>query len=416
LKNNENAFASNNGLINKKIKVLIIVSSFPKFPNLMNLSPWALEQTKELAKILDCTVVSPTPKIWIPKAFNRILPSKLKKWSNIEDKHDFGEFIALYPRVPIKTYTRKARFNSSSLVFNSWTDVIKKSVNVKDFDIVLAHHPMIEGFIAKNLKDEYGIPFITIEHSQYDPFHGNDEYQRNYSEVANSADAFICPSKHVLNSILSKYSVKNPTVIYNGGAQQIESKKFDLGGKIKFISVGALEEYKNHRTLIKAFDDPILREKAELEIIGDGSLGKEYENLIQTLNLQNVINLLGSVSHDSVFEKLDNSHAFILLSNENFSVAAVEAMGRGLPTVVSESSGIPEVMVDGVQGFVVKDDKRMDPKYVASVLKRFVPDPSIIQKMSDAALEISRNLTWEKNAENMFQIIGDILGQNSGER
>ena len=130
-----------------KPKVLIMVSSFPKPPNLMNLSPWALEQTKELAKLVDCTVVSPTPNFWIPKAFNRILPSKLKRWSDIENEHDFGEFTALYPRVPIKTYTRKSRFNSSNKVANSWINAVEKSVNVKDFDVILAHHPMIEGFM-----------------------------------------------------------------------------------------------------------------------------------------------------------------------------------------------------------------------------------------------------------------------------
>ena len=118
---------------------------------------------------------------------------------------------------------------------------------------------------------------------------------------------------------------------------------------------------------------------------------------------------MGSVSHDSIFEKLDNSHAFILLSNENFSVAAVEAMSRGLPLIVSESTGISELMVDGVQGFVIKDDKRMDSKYVASVLKRFVSDPSIIQKMSDAALGISKDLTWEKNAYILSNLLLKLL-------
>jgi hypothetical protein len=165
--------------VNKKPKVLIVVSCFPKPSYLMNLYPWALEQTKELAKLADCIVVSPTPKFWIPKAFNKFLPySKLKRWSDVESKHDFGDFTALYPRVPIKTYTRKARFNSSSSVVSSWTKVVKKSVSVKDFDIILAHHPMVEGLIAKNLKEQYGIPFITIEHSHDDPFNRNDEYQK----------------------------------------------------------------------------------------------------------------------------------------------------------------------------------------------------------------------------------------------
>ena len=144
--------------------------------------------------------------------------------------------------------------------------------------------------------------------------------------MANNADAFICPSKHVLNSITARYSVKNPFVIYNGGAQPIkESKKFDLDGKIKFISVGAIYKHKNYETLIKAFDDSILREKAELKIIGDGPLREEYENLIKNLNLENVIKLLGNISHDFVFEGLDSSDVFVLLSNENFSVATVEA-------------------------------------------------------------------------------------------
>ena len=209
--------------MSEKIKVLIIVSSFPKPPNLMNLSPWALDQTKELSKLVDCTVVSPTPKLRIPKTLNKLLPSKIKKWSDIEDKHNFESFIALYPRVSIKTYTRKARFNSSSLVANSWIKIVEETVDVKNFDIILAHHPMVEGLVAKNLKDKYGIPFITIEHSHDDPFNGNEEYKSNYSLVANNADAFICPSKHVLNSITARYSVKKPLVIYTKSLLKMNS-------------------------------------------------------------------------------------------------------------------------------------------------------------------------------------------------
>jgi hypothetical protein len=54
--------------------------------------------------------------------------------------------------------------------------------------------------------------------------------KKNYSEAASNADMFVCSSKHILDSFLSKYSVKNPVVIYNGGAQPIEgSRKFVTG-------------------------------------------------------------------------------------------------------------------------------------------------------------------------------------------
>lgn len=108
--------------------------------------------------------------------------------------------------------------------------------------------------------------------------------------------------------------------------------------------------------------------------------------------------------HDLVFNELDSSHVFVLVSEEPFCVAAAEAMSRGLPIVVSESTGIQELISDGIQGFVIRDTKRMDPKHVASILKNFVSDPQMISEMSDAALQTSRRLTWEENAKNFFKL------------
>lgn len=372
------------------------------------LSPWALEQTKELSKLTKCTVVSSAPNLKIPKFAFSILPQKIKKWSNIDKNLDWGNFTALYPRVPVRTYTRKARFNNSKKVASSWFKAVEKTVDVKKYDIILAHHPMIEGYIASLIKDRYNIPFITIEHSGYDPFHGNSDYKKMYSKVASNADVFVCPSKHVLNSILAKYSVKNPSVIYNGGAIPNEKVEFDLSGKLKFISVGALSEYKNYETLIKAFNDETLRKRSTLKIIGDGPLKNKYQTIINDLGLRNVVTLLGSMKHEKVFQMLDRSDVFVLISNENFSVAAVEALGRGCPVAVSEATGIPEIIKDGVQGFIIKNEDRMVPNRVSQILKKFVEKPEIIPKMSKEAFELSKDFTWEANAKKMYNILLEV--------
>ena len=62
----------------------------------------------------------------------------------------------------------------------------------------------------------------------------------------------------------------------------------------------------------------ILREKAELEVIGDGPLRREYDDLINSLKLQNVVRLRGNMPHNLVFNELDSSHVFVLISEENF--------------------------------------------------------------------------------------------------
>ena len=84
-------------------------------------------------------------------------------------------------------------------------------------------------------------------------------------------------------------------------------------------------------------------------------------------------------------------------------------MSRGLPIVVSESTGISELITDSVEGFVIRDDKQMDSQYVASVLKEFIVRPSIISKMSEKVIEISQNLTWEINVERILNLILKIL-------
>jgi hypothetical protein len=142
----------------KKMNVLIIVQSFPKSPDLM-LSPWALDQTKELSKLTKCTVVSPTSTLKFPKFVLSILPPKIKKWSNIDKSCDWDNFTALYPKVSVKVYTRKARFNNPKKVANQWFNAIERTVDVKKYDVILAHHPMMEGYVANLIKDRYNIPF-----------------------------------------------------------------------------------------------------------------------------------------------------------------------------------------------------------------------------------------------------------------
>jgi glycosyltransferase involved in cell wall biosynthesis len=249
------------------------------------------------------------------------------------------------------------------------------------------------------------IPFITIEHSGYDPFHGSVDYKKMYSYVAMKADKFIFPSHHIMKEVGKIYEITNPIVIHNGGVIPKEKVDFDLREKLKFISVGALSDYKNYGTLIRAFNDKVLRERSTLKIIGDGPLKNKYQTIISNLKLENVVYLLGPMKHEKVFEMLDKSDVFVILSKEPFCVAAAEALGRGLPVVVAETTGIKEIIKDGIQGFVVKDEDRMNPNLVGQVLRRFVEKPELIPKMSKEAFELSKNFTWETNAKKMYDVL-----------
>lgn len=84
-------------------------------------------------------------------------------------------------------------------------------------------------------------------------------------------------------------------------------------------------------------------------------------------------------------------------------------MSKGLPLVVSESIGIPELITERILGFVIKKDKRMGSKYDASVLKSFVSGRQIIQEMSDASMKTSKSLIWGSNSPKFFTLITMVV-------
>lgn len=74
-------------------------------------------------------------------------------------------------------------------------------------------------------------------------------------------------------------------------------------------------------------------------------------------------------------------------SREALGGVLIEAMGLGVPTVSSDSGGIPEVVADGVTGFLVKGS---DPGEYASAVLRLLADSDCAARMREAAKERAR--------------------------
>jgi glycosyltransferase involved in cell wall biosynthesis len=134
-------------------------------------------------------------------------------------------------------------------------------------------------------------------------------------------------------------------------------KNFDVD---KFIigTVSCFKPQKNLIDLLQAFkkllnDLPEKKNKIFLEIIGDGILRTELEKFINQNNLANNIKLLGWQKDVSVFVK--NWDLFMLSSLwEGLPCAIIEARLSKLPVISYAISGIPEVIFDNKNGFLVQ--------------------------------------------------------------
>lgn len=124
------------------------------------------------------------------------------------------------------------------------------------------------------------------------------------------------------------------------------------------IMVAALRAKKNHIGAVKALH--LLHnkyyQKAYLLIVGDGIMRESIINLAKELKIDNYVRITGMQKDVRPFYRA--SDLFTLCSTtEAFSIAALEAMGCGLPCVLTNVGGANEMIKDNLNGFVCSIDE-----------------------------------------------------------
>ena len=145
---------------------------------------------------------------------------------------------------------------------------------------------------------------------------------------------------------------------------------------------------KDHRLLIESFAlvAAVLPE-ADLLLVGDGPLRAEIEQQVGALGLGSRVRFLGI--RPDVPDLLASADVFALPSvSEAASLTLMEAMASGLPVVVTDVGGNPELVTHGVEGLLIP---RRDARAGAEALRTLLSDPSLRARMGQAAASRARS-------------------------
>jgi N-acetyl-alpha-D-glucosaminyl L-malate synthase BshA len=116
----------------------------------------------------------------------------------------------------------------------------------------------------------------------------------------------------------------------------------------------------------------LVREKmpAKLVMIGDGPDRVPAEELARTRGVEKDVLFLGK--QNGIREKLGQADLFLLPSRlESFGLAALEAMACEVPVIATNAGGVPEVVENGVDGYLVEPgDIKLAAKYAIDLLSR----------------------------------------------
>jgi glycosyltransferase involved in cell wall biosynthesis len=174
------------------------------------------------------------------------------------------------------------------------------------------------------------------------------------------------------------------------------------------IFVGTLRPVKGIKYLIKAMK--IIRQKnedARLMLIGDGEERAYLENLVKELNLKNYVKFIEKVQNENVPEYMVTSDVFVLPSlSESFGIVNLEAMASGLPIVTTKVGGLPEVVKDGENGFLVEPK---NPEQIAEKALLILEDDELRERISRNNKEEVREYSWESVVERLEEIYQSYL-------
>ena len=162
------------------------------------------------------------------------------------------------------------------------------------------------------------------------------------------------------------------------------------------LSVGELNENKNHETVIRAIKDL----DVYYIIAGKGGLQAHLQDVIDGLGMTNQVNLLGF--RDDISELCEAADIYVMPScREGLSVALMEAMASGLPCVVSKIRGNTDLIQEAKGGFLCET---MDVAAYAEKLNCLACNPELREKMGRNNLIAIRKFSIETVTEEIRKI------------
>ncbi len=297
-------------------------------------------------------------------------------------------------------------------------DLIKK---IKP-DVIRSYNPLLQGWMAAQVKKELGIPLVISLHGDYDKdrryFARKNKDYKTYLKLLYSKNALESFSlKNADNVIIiyeflrnyaEKMGAKNISLIHN----RIDLSQFGTDVKPAFteskpvvICVGRLIKEKNQECLIKAIKEL----DVILLIIGNGL---EYEKLVKLtrdLGIEDKVRFETSIPNEKIQKYYAASTLFALpIKYGGFAIPALEAAASGLPVILPKQEFDPNPDIIKDFALLIKNN----PDSFKDAISKVISDNNLRKKMIQDGLTIVKKINSDVMEEKEKELYLKLLEKN----
>lgn len=342
------------------------------------------------------------------------------KYSNYESACCFlFDGGPIYDQIKKKQETYCLKDNKGKLSIKK----LKKLMNIaQKYDIIVVHHgdPLLKLYyyaLARLLNKK----FITVVHSCYEDmyfypnqpikkFLGRQIFQKSMS----ISDRIIFVSEAGKQSYEKSFRIpkEKSCIVYNGvGMDKIEAGRnviSEAPETYQLTYIGRLEQVKGVNLLLDAVWQ--LREKYSLRlaIVGDGKNREELEKQAERLGLGSEVTFYGKQADVVPFLKQTDIFVYPSICQEVFGISIIEAMAFGKLCVANRVGGIPEIIQDGINGFLTDETSAQG---IVRAIERAIQSyqNGRYRDMAAAAKETAERFSIAHTIENLENVFCEVL-------
>jgi glycosyltransferase involved in cell wall biosynthesis len=290
------------------------------------------------------------------------------------------------------------------------------------FDIVHTHDlwSNLMGVPAARLA---GVPAIVSSRrdlAHFDWYRG--ERRAWLRRIQNLSGAVLANASPIRDALIAedRFAPAKVHLIHNG----VDVEKFRKGRErrdILFPNVGDAKlvvlvgnmhsDVKGHPWLIECAPR-VTREfpNVRFVLVGEGALRAQFEQQVGSLGLAENFLFLGIRA--DIPDILGACDIGVLPSRaEGLSNALLEYLAAGLPTIASRVGGNPELVEDGVSGFLVPPDSEA----LGEALLKMLRDPELMRRFGERGREfVVQNFSFERLVRELDALYTDLLREHGG--
>ena len=234
-------------------------------------------------------------------------------------------------------------------------------------DLLHVHYALphaISAILARDMMTDAGISLkvVTTLHGTDITIVGQD---RSYLPITRfgieKSNGVTAVSEYLADVTARELGVKRPievipnfvdASVYRPDGASPFARMIRREGEAVLMHVSNFRPVKRIADVIAVFDRVRRKRPARLVLVGDGPDRSLAERLVASGGFEDQTTFLGNVS--AIETILPIADVFLLPSDaESFGLAALEAMACGVPVVGTRAGGLPEVVEDGRNGFLL---------------------------------------------------------------